>query len=218
MLLPCLSETSQTRALLPKAEKNSSSECVLSFIGFSATRRGRYPQVGRELSSCFLDVEFSGFLGHRLSFPVLGSRVALMFEARQLPVGQGGRGRDPRLCLLNCTSSLYCLSFRHLRFLSLGSKVTANFLAIHTSHKRSGNNVLRAIKSEHRAALALGRLPLQPLPRLENQTVLGEPEITPFAAERQGGGAGAKAGRAGHGVERAMFTGSGGFTLAELGA
>lgn len=63
----------------------------------------------------------------------------------------------------------------------------------------------------------LGRLPFQPLPRLENQTVLGEPEITPFAAERRGGGAGAKAGRAGRGVERATFTGPGGFTLAELG-
>lgn len=47
--------------------------------------------------------------------------------------------------------------------------------------------------------------------------MLGEPEITPFAAERQGGGAGAKAGPAGHGVERATFTGPGGFTLAELG-
>lgn len=40
-----------------------------------------------------------------------------------------------------------------------------------------------------------GGSPIQPLPRLENRTVLGEPEITPFAAERQGGGAGAKAGR-----------------------
>lgn len=48
--------------------------------------------------------------------------------------------------------------------------------------------------------------------------MLGEPEITPFAAGRQGGGAGAKAGRAGRGVERATFTGPGGFTLAELGA
>lgn len=47
--------------------------------------------------------------------------------------------------------------------------------------------------------------------------MLGEPEITPFAAERQGGGAGVKAGPAGHGVERATFTGPGGFTLAELG-
>lgn len=47
--------------------------------------------------------------------------------------------------------------------------------------------------------------------------MLGEPEITPFATERQGGGAGAKAGRAGHGVGRATFTGPGGFTLSELG-
>jgi hypothetical protein len=32
-------------------------------------------------------------LGHRLSFPVLGSRVALMFEARQLQsVREGGEG------------------------------------------------------------------------------------------------------------------------------
>lgn len=129
----------------------------------------------------------------------------------------GRAGKNPRLWFLNCTSSPYCLSFRHLRFLSLGSKVTANFLATHTSHKRSGNNALRATESEDRAALVLGRLPLQSLPRLEKQTVLGEPEITPFAAERQGGGAGAKAGPAGHGVERATFTGPGGFTLAELG-
>lgn len=130
----------------------------------------------------------------------------------------GRAGRDPRLWLLNCTSSPYCLSFRHLRFLSLGSKVTANFPAIHTSHKRSGNNALRAIESEHSAALVLGRLPLQSLPRLEKQTVLGEPEITPFAAERRGGGAGVKAGRAGHGVERATFTGPGVSRLRSLGA
>lgn len=48
--------------------------------------------------------------------------------------------------------------------------------------------------------------------------MLGEPEIAPFAAERQGGGAGGKAGPAGRGVERATFTGPGGFTPAGSGA
>lgn len=94
---------------------------------------GPAPPSWKGVSSCFLDAEFSGSLRHGLSFPVLGSRVALRFEARQLLVGQGGRGGGARggPRLLNCTSSLYCLSFRHLLFLSLGSKVTANFLAIH---------------------------------------------------------------------------------------
>lgn len=47
--------------------------------------------------------------------------------------------------------------------------------------------------------------------------MLGEPEIAPFAAERQGGGAGGNAGPAGRGVERATFTGPEDFTPAGLG-
>lgn len=48
--------------------------------------------------------------------------------------------------------------------------------------------------------------------------MLGEPEIAPFAAERQGGGVSGNAGRAaGRGVERATFTGPGDFTPAGLG-
>lgn len=105
------------------------------------------------------------------------------------------------------------------RFLSLGSKVTANFLATHTSHKRSGNKALRAIGARGRAGSgsSSGAAPPPATPRLENQTMLGEPEIAPFAAERQGGGAGGNAGPAGRGVERATFTGPEDFTPAGLG-
>lgn len=55
--LPVCLRLPKPRRLLPNAQKNSSSECVLSFIGFSETQQGWLPQsqVERESSSSFLD-------------------------------------------------------------------------------------------------------------------------------------------------------------------
>lgn len=87
--------------LLPKAEKmweNSSSECALSFIGFSATQRGwlRRPQVGRELSFSFQVAESSGSLRHGLSFrlQVRESSRGLRPDSSQL--GREGGGEKSR--------------------------------------------------------------------------------------------------------------------------
>lgn len=221
MRFACVSETPQTLGSPSKGwgEKSGKFVGMCTFIHWILCNSAGLVKAPPSWKGAFLLFSGCGVLWlppPRAEFPAPGSRVSVRFEARQRAVGQGGRGRD-ELWPLNCTSDWYCLSFRHLCFLSLGSKVTANFLATHTSHKRSGNITQGHWGSGQSAALPLGRLPLQPLPRLENQTVLREPEIAPFAAERQGGGAGGNAGPAGRGVERATFTGPGGFTPAGLG-
>lgn len=148
-------------------------------------------------------------------FPAPGSRVALRSEARQAPSrAREGGGEASRCGPLIVLRAGIVSPFRHLRFLSLSSKVTANFRATHTSHKRSGNGALRATGGS--AAPALGRPP-PATPRATNQSSVGGAGNSPVCCGAAGrAGAPAEHRLAGRGVERATFTGPRAFAPAGL--
>lgn len=205
----CLSETFQTLLSFQRLKKSAKFAGMCTFIHWILCNSAGLVAVPLSWKGAFLQLTGCRSLGFPppwAEFPTPGSRVALRFEARQLLVWQGGRGRDQRLWPLNCTSDPYCLSFRHLGFLSLGSKVTANFLATYTSYTDQVTGRLGPWGLQGKSTLSSGAAP----PSANSPGW----EIAPFAAgDRAGAG-----GSAGRGVERATFTGPRGFTPAGLEA